>query len=176
MTSEKSSRHALIALGANMPFGELRGAAMLAGALARMQETGLKLLRCSSAWETDPWPPSDQPVFVNAVAEVEVGAHTPDSLFRELRGIESEFGRVRRERWGPRTLDLDVLDLGGLVGEFGDISLPHKRLHERAFVLAPLAEIAPDWRHPVLGASAVELWERLAGDQKVRRRGKLVAL
>jgi 2-amino-4-hydroxy-6-hydroxymethyldihydropteridine diphosphokinase len=78
-----------------------------------------------------------------------------------LAGIERDFGRERRVRWAPRTLDLDILDFAGLVAA-APLCLPHPRLHERAFVLAPLAEIAPHWRHPMLGLEAHDLLAGLA--------------
>ena len=164
---------ALVALGANVPFGELQGPAMLAAALARMQDAGFTLIACSSVWQTAPWPPSEQPSFYNAVAAFDVEKRTPQDVFERMREIESGLGRVRRERWGPRTLDLDLLDLDGLVGTFGEITLPHPRLQERAFVLAPLMEIAPDWRHPELGKSVGEMLAGLSGGQKAERLGPI---
>jgi 2-amino-4-hydroxy-6-hydroxymethyldihydropteridine diphosphokinase len=156
---------ALIGLGANQPFSGVEGAALLKQALEAMSEQGLTIMSVSSAWRSSAWPPgSGQPDYVNAVAEVDAGVLGPEAIFARLRAIETAFGRVRRERWGPRTLDLDLLALDGCVGQFGEIALPHRRLHERAFVLAPLAEIAPAWRHPLLGASAVELLTQLGSD------------
>jgi 2-amino-4-hydroxy-6-hydroxymethyldihydropteridine diphosphokinase len=163
---------AFVALGTNVPHGGLSGAALLAAALAELEDVGLKVLRRSAIWETTPWPPSDQAPFLNSVVELDCGGRTPQSLFDQLNVIERRFGRVRRARWGPRTLDLDVLDFGGLVGEYGAISLPHKRLHERAFVLAPMAEIAPEWRHPVSGLGAAALLEGVDPRQAVRRAGE----
>ncbi len=164
-----------VGLGTNLPHGGLSGGALLREAVKRLDSAGFMLARCSSIWETAPWPPADQAVFYNAVVELDRAGRAPQSLFDQLCVIERAFGRERRERWGPRTLDLDVLDVEGMVGVFGAISLPHKRLHERAFVLAPLAEL--DWRHPVLGASAAELLGALAPGQQVARvAGDLAAL
>src|SRR5262249_19382772 len=108
------------------------------------------------------WPPASdtargQPHYINAIVACNVGVHAPDQLVKVLQEIEQRFGRVREQRWGARTLDLDLIDLDGLVGDFDGVVLPHPRAHERAFVLAPLAEVAPDWRHPVLHKSAAEL-------------------
>ena len=166
------SEQALVALGANLPFEGLEGSALLAAALGRMEAEGLKVVAASSAWETAPWPPSDQPLFYNAVALVDVGAHSPQSLFEVLRGIEARLGRIRRERWGPRTLDLDILDHGGREGVFGGITLPHPRLQERAFVLGPLVELAPAWVHPVLRQTAAELLAALPAGQEASRAGQ----
>jgi 2-amino-4-hydroxy-6-hydroxymethyldihydropteridine diphosphokinase len=163
---------ALVALGTNMPHAGLAGPALLWAALKRMQTAGLNLRRCSAVWETAPWPPSDQAAFFNAVVELDAQERSPQSLFDELRTIELAFGRERRERWGPRTLDLDLLDLEGKVGTFGAVTLPHKRLHERAFVLRPLVEIAPDWRHPILGKTATELLAALPPGQTAVRVGE----
>lgn len=156
-----------VGLGTNLAHAGIAGPALLRAAVRRLRAEGFTLVRCSSIWETAPWPPTDQGVFCNAVVELDRAGLGPQSLFDQFCVIERAFGRIRRERWGPRTLDLDVLDVEGMVGVFGAISLPHKRLHERAFVLAPLAEL--DWRHPVLGASAAELLGALAPGQQVTR-------
>lgn len=158
-----------VGLGANLSHAGLSGPALLRAAIAAMEEAGLAVVKRSSAYESAPWPPADQPVFTNAVVEVLREGRTPEATFALLGQVERAFGRVRRERWGPRTLDLDLLDMEGLAGAFGAITLPHKRLHERAFVLAPLAEIAPDWRHPVSGAGVGALLAGLAPGQSVRR-------
>ncbi|MEP6800677.1 MAG: 2-amino-4-hydroxy-6-hydroxymethyldihydropteridine diphosphokinase [Acidobacteriota bacterium] len=114
------------------------------------------VLRVSSFYRTDPVGHLEQPDFQNAVAWLEVTS-TPDDFLERLREIEREMGRVPRFRNGPREIDIDILDFGGLVRSRPDPVLPHPRLAERRFVLAPLAEIAPEWRHPVTGRSAAEM-------------------
>lgn len=149
---------AFIALGANMPFEGVQGADLLAGAVEALEQAGLRLVALSSVWRTEAWPQgNDQPDYFNAVAVFEVLQRGPRELYDLLAGIERRFGRERRERWAPRTLDLDIIALEGFEGRFGGINLPHPRMQERAFVLAPLAEIAPDWRHPESGLTAAEL-------------------
>ncbi len=143
---------AYIGLGTNLAFGGVEGPELLVQAVAALRNAGLEVRALSGIWKSPAWPPgSGQPDFHNAVAELDAGQATPQQLYASLRAVETSFGRVRRERWGPRTLDLDILDMGGCVGSFRGVELPHPRLHERAFVLAPLAEIAPAWRHPVSG-------------------------
>jgi len=152
-----STVRAYIALGANLPFEGRGPATTLAHAAAALADAGLIVRALSSLWETTPWPPSDQPNYLNAVAELDGAGLAPQPLYALLRGIEAAFGRERRVRWDARTLDLDILAMADTVGDVGGIILPHPRLHERAFALAPLAEIAPDWRHPVLGQTAADL-------------------
>lgn len=152
------SNSALIALGTNVAFKGVGGAALLTQALTALRDAGLSLRAVSSAWESPAWPPgSEQAEYSNAVIEADAGALDPEALYLKLRAVEAAFGRERRERWGPRTLDLDILAMEGWVGTFGAVTLPHKRLHERAFVLLPLAEVSPDWRHPGSGQTAREL-------------------
>ena len=109
-----------------------------------------------------------QPWFVNAVASLatDVGA---SELLAVLQRIETQFGRVRSERYAARTLDLDLLDHHCQVIETSSLVLPHPRLHERRFVLVPLAEIAPNWRHPGFALTSGQLLAKLGYDQGLER-------
>jgi 2-amino-4-hydroxy-6-hydroxymethyldihydropteridine diphosphokinase len=159
---------ALIALGSNIAHAGLSGAALLREAVAALAAAGYRVRGKSSVWETAAWPPSDQPAYANAVVACDVGGRDPAVIMADLLAIERRFGRTRRVRWEARTLDLDLIDLGGLVGDFGEVILPHPRVEDRAFVLAPLAELAPDWRHPVSGQSAQALLVALPPGQDAR--------
>lgn len=150
---------AVVALGGNQPFGSLDGPALLQKALAAI---GAPVLGCSHAWRTPAWPDPAQPAFTNAVAVLGAGECSPQALLQTLLEVEQRFGRERRARNAARTLDLDLLDMNGVVLESATLSLPHPRLHARAFVLAPLAEAAPWWRHPVQGASAAQMLHPLS--------------
>jgi len=159
----------LVALGANLPspiYGPPR--AVLEAALHAMEAAGLEIRARSGWWESPPMPPSDQPWYVNGV--VEIGTNLgPEALLARLHEIEAAFGRVRSARNAPRVLDLDLLAYGALQREGPDPpSLPHPRLAERGFVLHPLAQIRPGWRHPVSGLSVAALIDRLPADQLVR--------
>ena len=144
---------ALVALGASLPGPD--GAAPVetcrraAAALDRLP--GFRLRALSRWWESDAVPPMPgAPVFVNGVARLE-GEGDPAALLAALHAIEDVAGRERPFPNAPRTLDLDLIALGDLVLAGPAPILPHPRAHERAFVLLPLAEVAPGWRHPVLG-------------------------
>lgn len=117
----------------------------------------------SSFYSTKPVGGEDQPWFINGVVRCSTELE-PEELLRLLNKMENRFGRVRRERWGPRTLDLDILVYGERVVQLPDLTIPHPRMHERLFVLAPLQEIAPNWIHPLLNASVRELLRRLSTD------------
>lgn len=148
-----------IALGANLPsadYGAPR--ATLEAALSLLAREGIAILRRSSWWQTGPQPASEQPDFINGVIEVET-ALSPVELLAALHRVESACGRVRQQRWEARVLDLDLIDYRGerYIGEGANPILPHPRLSERLFVLVPLQEIAPDWRHPVSGVVLTEL-------------------
>ena len=119
------------------------------------QTPGITLTSCSSWYLTVPVGPT-QPDYVNACACLEVEL-PPKALLVRLLEIEQQFGRVRRERWGPRTLDLDLLLFGNSIVETADLIIPHPRFRERAFVLVPLNEIAPDWIDPVSSKTIAQL-------------------
>jgi 2-amino-4-hydroxy-6-hydroxymethyldihydropteridine diphosphokinase len=136
---------ALIALGGNV--GDARATIARAIAVFCDGETVI-LLNRSSDYATPPWGVTDQPPFVNAAISVSTSL-SPQALLRRAHSVERAFGRDRdREdrRWGPRTIDIDLLAYEDLVLHEHDITLPHPRMLERAFVLVPLAEIAPEWK------------------------------
>jgi 2-amino-4-hydroxy-6-hydroxymethyldihydropteridine diphosphokinase len=142
----------LIGLGANLPGAFGAPANAIEAALAALDRAPCRLVARSRLYESPPWPqPSDQPWYVNAVARIETSLD-PEKLLEHLHAIECQFGRVRGVRNEARTLDLDLLDHDGVV-RAGAPTLPHPRLAERAFVLLPLREVAPDWRHPVDGGT-----------------------
>ena len=139
-----------------MPGGYGTSEALLEAALARFAAAGLPILRRSSWWRSAAWPdPSDQE-YRNGVVLVEARL-SPQALIRTLFMLENEFGRMRSVRNAPRTLDLDLIAHGRIVSDDPELTLPHPRAHERLFVMGPLAQIAPEWRHPVLGRTAAEL-------------------
>ena len=145
----------LIALGANLPGPAGQPARALDHALGELDGKGVKIRRVSSFYETPAWPNPADPVFVNAVAVIET-ALQPVELLALLHGVETALGRLRSAPNAPRTLDLDLLDYDGRVMN-GAVVLPHPRMTERSFVLVPLAEVAPNWRHPVSGQGVGEL-------------------
>lgn len=112
---------------------------------------GVHALRRSRLYRTPPWGRVDQPEFVNAVAELDTTL-APQALLACLQALEARFGRARREHWGPRVLDLDLLLHGDAQQHDPGLQLPHPRLHERAFVLVPLADLAPELQVPGRGS------------------------
>ncbi len=170
----------LIALGGNLtgqkdsPFEELTDA------IAQISRSELKVIRQSRIYRTPCFPAGAGPDFVNAAVLCE-SEHTPAAILQILHQIEARAGRERKTRWGPRVIDLDLLAVGDLVlpdhdsyarwaglpleqqmqEAPDDLILPHPRLHQRAFVLVPLMDIAPDWRHPVLQKTVAEMFAAL---------------
>jgi len=157
----------LIALGANLPSAAGTPPATLAAALAALAAAGIELERRSPWYRSAPVPAGDQPWFVNGVAAVATSLG-PVELLAELHRVEAQFGRIRRTRNEPRPLDLDLLDYDGLVRDRAPV-LPHPRLTERAFVLLPLGDVAPGWRHPVSGAGLAQLIAALPPGQEIER-------
>jgi 2-amino-4-hydroxy-6-hydroxymethyldihydropteridine diphosphokinase len=155
-----------IALGANIPSPAGPPSVTLKRALEAMAKRGIEVVAVSRFYGTASWPKGDQPDFVNAVAKVWTKL-APGELLRELLLIERSFGRVRKTKWEPRSLDLDLVDYGGLISDAPHLMLPHPLMHERAFVLRPLADVAPGWRHPDTGQDVGELL-RIVGDEGVR--------
>ncbi|HKT16502.1 MAG TPA: 2-amino-4-hydroxy-6-hydroxymethyldihydropteridine diphosphokinase [Stellaceae bacterium] len=154
----------LLGLGANLPSTAGPPLATLEAALARLQSAGVEPAALSHWYRTAPVPASDQPWFINAVARVETRLDPP-ALLAVLQEIERGFGRRRTTPNDARTLDLDILDYDGQILRTAGLILPHPRLHQRAFVLLPLKDVASDWRHPVLGESVSMLIARLPADQ-----------
>ena len=149
-----------MALGSNMAGGFASSEALLEAALARFPEAELPVLARSSWWRSAAWPDPLAPEYRNGVALVEA-TRGPEAVLEALFSIERSFDRTRSARNAPRTLDLDLIAHGRRVidapqGAPG-LTLPHPRAHERRFVMGPLAEIAPDWVHPVLRRTAAEL-------------------
>ncbi len=162
----------VIGLGANLPsqrFGDPQGACE--AALDALSAAGIAVLRRSRWYRSAPVPASEQPWFVNAVAEVETGLSAAE-LLGLLHRIEREMGRERQVRDEARVIDLDLLVYGETVsGPRETPVLPHPRLAERAFVVMPLAELAPDWRHPRTGQSLAEMVVALPADQRAEPIG-----
>lgn len=154
----------LIALGSNLSGSFDSPMEVLRSAMERLDALGVRILAASSFWATAPVPVSDQPWYQNAVISVETPLSSLE-LLKLMGSIERAFGRVRSVRDAPRVLDLDLISYGDEIRKEEDFTLPHPRMHERAFVLYPLYEVAPAWRHPVLKRSVKELMAELPDGQ-----------
>lgn len=155
----------MLGLGANLSFGTFGPQQTLVAAVAKLKAEGLSITAQSGFYETEPQPKSDQPNFINCVI-VGQTAIEPRDLLALCQLVETEFGRERSARWSARTLDIDILDFDGQITPneaawnklamsdgattaMPELALPHPRLHQRAFVLVPLHELAAGWQHPV---------------------------
>lgn len=160
----------LIGLGANLPSSYGEPPATLRAALGQLAERGAGTVRLSRFWRSAPVPVSDQPWYVNAVAALETDLPS-DRLLALLHAIEAEFGRVRSVVNAPRLIDLDLLAYGREIRGEGAPILPHPRLHQRAFVLRPLSDIAPGWTHPLDGRTVADMIEDLPAAQLIEPMG-----
>lgn len=124
---------------------------------------GVKTLAVSSLYETEPWGKKDQPSFLNIAVSLQTTL-SPEELLALTQAVETELGRVRHERWGPRTIDVDILHIEGVERNSPTLTLPHPYMTERAFVLVPLAEIAPML---MIHGKTIEAWREAAGNTGV---------
>lgn len=160
-----------VGLGANLTHPRLGPpVATLTAALETLERHDIRCARHSRWYRSAPVPASDQPWFVNGIVEILVKC-SPSELLSKLHAVEAGFGRIRRRRFEARVLDLDLIAFDdrlspGCPAE-GEPALPHPRMQERAFVLLPLAELAPDWRHPGLGLEIAALIARLPPEQAI---------
>ena len=160
--TEYPNSSAFIAIGGNVVgsgFGDVR--ATLQAVLSEIPDDDIQIIRCSSWYQSSAVPASDQPDFLNAVMQVHTTLSADDMLSHLLQ-IELSFGRVRSVPNAARTVDLDIISFERLVCDTPRLQLPHPRMGVRKFVMLPLAEIAPDWQHPVTGMTASEM-ARLLG-------------
>lgn len=145
----------MVALGCSLPGSYPSREALLDAALAALAEAGLAVAAHSAWWASAAWPDPSGPAYLNGVALVETPLPAAE-LLALLHRIEARFGRVRADPNAPRTLDLDLIAHGRTVLD-GAVVVPHPRAHQRLFVMGPLAQVAPDWRHPVDGRTAAVL-------------------
>ncbi|WP_417487208.1 2-amino-4-hydroxy-6-hydroxymethyldihydropteridine diphosphokinase [Maricaulis sp.] len=178
MNTGNQSAPVYIALGANLPLGDWSPRETLDRARFALEEAGFKIVAASSDWHSPAWPDPSEPPYVNAVTEI-TSDQPARAILDTLHAIESAFGRARTVRNAPRPLDLDLIDCRGERIEAADgLTVPHPRAVERAFVLLPLAEIAPAWTDPVSGLAIADLIAALpqadrSATYKLQEAGKL---
>ncbi len=139
----------------------------LAKALSLININNISLVRSSHIYETEPWGNTDQPLYLNQVFEIMTTMSAP-ALMKTLLDIEKEMGRVRRKKWSARIIDLDILYYNHEIINMEGLTIPHPHLHERRFVMEPLAELLPELIHPILRKSNYEILMSLQDDNHVR--------
>ncbi len=164
----------LIGLGANLPSRYGGPEDTLRRAVDALETKGLYIVKASSIWLSAPVPVSAQPWYRNAVSAVDTEMPAA-AVLALLHDIENDFGRVRGQRNAPRVLDLDLIAYHDEVYTDVNCTVPHPRMHGRAFVLRPLAEIAPEWRHPILGLFVSDLIATLPVEQEIEISQSLAA-
>lgn len=137
---------------------------ILTKALSELERSGFCIIEKSKIWETSPWGVTDQPRFLNmcVCAGTEL---TPEEMIKTIKNIEIKLGRRKSIKWGPREIDIDIIAIGEMVIETPGLSVPHPRMHERTFVLIPLKEIAPQFRHPITGKTLDEMIRELPAEK-----------
>ncbi len=155
---------AYIGLGGNVGCVEER----LRRAGEELALRGVSIADASAIYRSEPWGEFDQPEFLNQVLRVSTQLR-PRELLRVCQEVERALGRVRRARWGPREIDVDLLLYGEEIIDQEDLKVPHPRLAQRRFVLVPLAEVAPETEHPALGRTVAELLAEVADERGVER-------
>lgn len=159
---------AYVAIGGNLtPEGYDTLEDVMADALKSVANQALEIEQVSKWFETAPVPVSDQPWFLNAILRVRTKM-SATQLLACLHDIEANFGRVRKQRNEARILDLDLIDYDGLVQDDETITVPHPRMHQRAFVLLPLQDIDPNWHHPVTNIGISQLIAQMPEGQDIR--------
>ena len=160
---EFSGNTVAIALGSNMG----NRLAHLQQAINAIKLCGFQITALSSVWETAPWGDTDQPRFLNMCLTADTEMSGADAL-DGVKKIEKDLGRTVSRHWGPREIDIDIIIFGEEIIRTEKLTVPHPMMQDRAFVLCPLAEIAPDMKHPVLNKSVKELFEALPPENMVR--------
>jgi 2-amino-4-hydroxy-6-hydroxymethyldihydropteridine diphosphokinase len=132
-------------------------------AIKLIEKNGIVIRKLSSMYETEPWGIKDQPHFLNMAIEIETHLN-PEELLKILKNIENKIGRRKSYRWGPRSIDLDILLFDNLILKEDNLEIPHPLMHKRNFVLLPLSEIAPDIIHPLLRKKISDLVKELSNN------------